>query len=360
MLPTKIKNKIIVFFFILITFPVYSICQGHHFILKVNFDDPGIKTLFIGEAYYYKFKPYHAATINSDSSKVYQNSYMFEGTTLYPTAIRIFPLNNSQHFNRLIFIDTGYQEITIIKKDSDYVIHSNSAVEKEHRKFLSEMDIKTIDDKINGNKLLSYVQKNPDSYVALFAIINQAFRYYYLPIFKKINNEFGVKIKGTIAFQYYLNNYSPKTVGSVAPDFLGLSLDHKIVTLSPFIGKNFVLLDFWASWCDPCRKMMPHLKHLYQKYHLKGLQIISISFDTDSTDWKKAVRKEGIQSWINVISREYYSLQNPNGLGVKYGIKAIPTTILIDKKGNIIGHYEGYSKNDSESDLDRKLNEIFR
>ncbi|MDP4282865.1 MAG: TlpA disulfide reductase family protein [Bacteroidota bacterium] len=354
------KYKIIVFSFIFITIPIYSICQEHHFILKVNFDDSTIKTLFIGEAYYYKFESYHAAKIKSDSSKVYQNSYLFEGTTLYPTAIRIFPLHSSQHFNKLIFIDTGYQEITIIKKDSDYVIQSNTAVEKEHRKFLNEMDIKTIDDKINGKKLLSYVQKNPNSYVALFGIINQAFRYSYLPIFKKINDEFIEKIKGTIAFQYYLNNYSPKTVSSLAPDFLGVSLDHKIVTLSPFIGKSFVLLDFWASWCGPCREMMPDLKHLYQKYHLKGLQIISISFDTDSTDWKKAVREEGIQSWINVISREYYSLQNPNGLHVKYGIKAIPTTILIDKKGSIIGHYEGYSKNDSESDLDRKLDEIFR
>jgi thiol-disulfide isomerase/thioredoxin len=357
---TKINNKIIVFLFLFITLPVYSISQGHHFILKINFDNPTIKTLFIGEAYYYKFKPYHAAIISSDSSKVHQNSYLFEGTTLYPTAIRIFPLHNSQHFNKLIFIDTGYQEITIIKKDSDFVIQSNTAVEKEHRKFLNEMDIKTVDDKINGKKLLSYVQKNPDSYVALFAIINQAFRYYYLPIFKKINNEFGKKIKRTIAFQYYLNNYSPETIGSVASDFLGISLDHRKITLSPFIGKSFILLDFWASWCGPCREMMPDLKHLYQKYHSKGLQIISISFDTDSTDWKKAVREEGIQSWINVISREYYSIQNPNGLHVKYGIKAIPTTILIDKEGSIIGHYEGYSENGSKSDLDKKLVEIFR
>ena len=363
MLRQKSKNRIIriiIFFFIFITWPFYSICQEHHFVLKVSFDNPTIKTLFIGEAYYYKFKPYHAAKINLDSSNVHQNSYLFEGATLYPTAIRIYPSDNSKYFNKLIFIDTGYQEITLIKKDSSYVIKANTAIEKEHTKFLSEMEIKTIDDNIDGEKLLSYVLKNPNSYVALFAIINQAFKYSYLPIFEKINDAFGKKIKQSIAFRYYLGLYKSIAAGPIDLDLLGTSLDQKKVFLSAFRGKSFLLLDFWASWCTPCRQMIPHLKDLYQKYHSKGLQIISISFDTDSTDWKKAVRKEGIQSWINVISREYYSLNNTNGLGVKYGIMGLPTTILIDKEGTIIGSYEGYSKDDSESDLDKKLKEIFR
>lgn len=353
------SRHIIVLFFLITILPAYSICQSHDFILKISLDDSLINTLFIGEAYYYKFKPYYATQMKSDSAKNHQNVYSFEGTTLYPTAIRIFTLHNSRHLNNLIFLDTGFQQISFIKKDSNYVIQSTSAAEKEHRKFLNAMDIKTIDDKIDGEKLLHYVQKNPESYIALYALINQAFRFSYLPVFDKINMAFGNKIKHTEAFQFYLTNYTNRTKGSADANYLGIGLDNKEVNLSPFVGKSYVLLDFWASWCLPCREMIPQLKRLYKKYHSKGLQIISISFDTDSTDWKKAVREEGMKSWINVISKEYYSLQNPRGLGVKYNINGLPTTIIIDKEGTIVGHYDGFSKNNRRSDLEKKLDEIF-
>ena len=353
-----LKIKVLIIF--LVAFPLFSICQLNHFILKIHFDDPAIKTLFIGESYYYKYKPYNSAKIKSDSSNVNQNAYLFEGTTLYPTAIRMYSLDRSQQFNKLIFIDTGYQEITLIKKDSDYVILSNTTVEKEHRKFLNEMNIKTIDDKIDGEKLLSYVQKNPGSYVALFAIINQAFNYSYPPLFEKINNAFSEKIKETKAFQYYLNLYSDKVSTPFDPDFLGTSMKGEKITFSDLKGKGFVLMDFWASWCGPCRQMMPHLKYLYQKYHSKGLQIISISFDEDSTEWKETVRKEGMQSWINVIAKQNFSLEDNSEELDEYGVKVFPTTLIIDKEGSIIGRYEGYSKSDSKSDLDKKLKKIFK
>jgi len=360
MLKVKRFKMVPVLLLIFIVTPVHSICQQHHFILKVHFDDPSVKVLGIGEAYWWSLKPLHAAKMKLDSSKNHDNNFLFEGTTLYPTAIRIYPLDNSQYFNKLIFIDTGYQEIMLIKKDSSIIIKSNTAIEKEHRKFLSEMAIKTIDNNIDGKKFLSYVKTNPDSYVALFAIINQAFNYPYPPIFEKINAAFGKKITQTKAFQYYKNRYSTKTVSPVEPDLLGTSIDGKKVTLSAFREKSLVLLDFWASWCMPCRQMMPHLKDLYQKYHSKGLEIISISSSlNDAKDtWKKAVRKEGMQSWINLFSEKPYT--NGRDLGIKYGVTRLPTTILIDKKGAVIGRYIGYSEGDAPSDLDKKLIEIFR
>lgn len=314
----------------------------------------------MGEAYWWSLKQLHAAKIKADSSIVHQNTFSFEGYTLYPTAVRIFPMDKSERFNKLIFIDTGYQEITLIKKDSSYLIQSDTRIENEHKKFLSEMGVKTIDDKIDGEKLLTYVQKHPESYVALFAIINQANRYPYTAIFNKINDAFGKKIKHTKAFQYYADKYNPKNTGTADSDLLGTSINGKKIRLSDFRGKSFILLDFWATWCAPCLKMMPHLKELYQKYHSKGLEIISVgsSLNEPKDAWKKGVTKEALQSWINIFSEEPYT--NGPDLGIKYGITSIPTTILIDKEGNIIGRYVGDSEGKTASALDKKLSRIFQ
>ena len=356
----NIKNITRTLFFILIACPLYSMSQEHKFLLKVHFEDPNIKTLVIGEAYYHKFKTYRAAKIKLDSSQVHENTFVFQGSILYPTAVRLYSNIDSIRFNELIFIETGNQVITIIKKNNSYEIISNTSIEKEHKRFLKEMTLKTIDDKMQGEKLLSFVRKNPDSYVGLFALINQAFKYPYPSIFEKINGTFSKKIRQTNAFQYYLGLYKPNTVGSTAPDFFAKSVDSRKASLSSFRGKSFVLLDFWASWCGPCRQMMPHLKELYQKYHAKGFEIISISVDTDSTAWRNAVKKEGIQSWINVMSESFFSENiNDPGLGMKYSIWEYPTSILINKKGTIIGRYAD-GENHSESDLDMKLAEIFK
>lgn len=189
--------------------------------------------------------------------------------------------------------------------------------------------IKTIDDKIDSSKLLSYVQKNPGSYAALFAIINQAFKYSYLTVFKKINDAFSEKIKQTKASKYYLGLYGHSTEDIANKDFLGTSLLGKEVTFSEVKGKGVVLLDFWASWCEPCMQMIPHLKNLYRKYNSKGFKIVSISFDMNNTDWKKAVKKEEIESWINVIAGQSYSLTDTTEVALKYDVWEFPTMILV-------------------------------
>ena len=340
--------------------PIISICQPQNFVLKIHFEDPVIKTLVIGEAYFSKFKSYHVSKIKLDSSNVHENTYLFEGSVLYPTAVRLYSNVDSIKFNELLFIESGNQEITLKKQNTSYRIQSSTEIEAKHKKFIQEMNIKTIDDKMEGEKLLSFVKKNPDSYIALFALINQAFKYPYPPVFEKINDAFSEKIKQTKAFQFYLGLYKPNTVGSFAPDFLAESLNHGKFSLSSLTGKSFVLLEFWASWCGPCREKIPRLKDLYQKYHARGFEIINISVDTDSSAWSNAVIKEGLQSWINVMSPSFFNKNTSKpGLDMKYSIWEYPTSILINKEGKIIGRYaEGEGSSDVE--LDQKLMEIFR
>lgn len=146
--------------------------------------------------------------------------------------------------------------------------------------------------------------------------------------------------------------------GSTAFVFNTKDIDGKPLSLANFRGQ-YVLLDFWASWCVPCRKGNPHLKMLYNKYKSKGFEIIGISDDDSELDkWKAAVNKDGIAIWKHVL-RGLKILPNnefdrKNDINDSYGIHTLPTKVLIDKEGKIIGRYSS-----EEEALDTKLAEIF-
>ena len=99
------------------------------------------------------------------------------------------------------------------------------------------------------------------------------------------------------------------------------------VSLSSLKGK-VVVLDFWASWCGPCRRSMPDLKAIYEKYKGKGLEVYAVSLDQEKKDWKKAITEDAT-TWIHVIDID-------NAVGVKWQIQYIPNTFLIDKDGKVV------------------------
>ena len=133
-----------------------------------------------------------------------------------------------------------------------------------------------------------------------------------------------------------------------APEIAMSDPDGNTRRLSDLRGK-VVLIDFWASWCGPCRRENPNVVKLYQKYHDQGFEIFSVSLDKDGNAWRNTIKADGL-TWPNHVSDLQYW---QSAAGRLYGISAIPATVLVDREGKII------ARNLRGADLDRKLKEIF-
>ena len=150
--------------------------------------------------------------------------------------------------------------------------------------------------------------------------------------------------------------------GKPAPDFTSNDLlTGKPFSLSSLKGK-VVLLDFWASWCVPCRKSNPHVKVLYDKYSKKGFDVVYVaSDDSNPKAALKAIEQDGIKKYHHVLSGlkekrdangKMLGYDKSQDIGEKYAVHFLPTKYLIDREGNIIGKVE-------DETLDAKLKEIF-
>ncbi|PRD52009.1 TlpA disulfide reductase family protein [Sphingobacterium gobiense] len=123
--------------------------------------------------------------------------------------------------------------------------------------------------------------------------------------------------------------------GNSAPDFTALRPDSTEFALSSLRGKH-VLLDFWASWCVPCRKAIPHWKEVYAKYQDKGLEIVAVTNDNNWDAWFKALEVEKMP-WIQVA--DDFPIKNmPSRIGTMYMVPALPSYTLLDADGKIVLH----------------------
>ena len=197
-----------------------------------------------------------------------------------------------------------------------------------------------------------YVRKNPNSPVALYA----------MDLYGMINNANPLEVEALLNSMPARQQNTPKLirlrehieknkttmVGAVAPEFTQADTAGNPVALKDLQG-NYVLVDFWASWCHPCRDQNPSMVKLFNKFKNKGFTILSVSLDSKKESWMAAIHHDKL-TWKNVSDLHFWN----NEVAILYGISSVPQNFLIDPKGKIV------AKNRNAEELAALLEESYK
>jgi len=196
---------------------------------------------------------------------------------------------------------------------------------------------------------LKFVNDNKNSLAAFYAAMSldpDRYEQQLIAYADAIKDNFKDNI-GVQQFEKQMALIKPVSIGQHAPEFTIISIDNKPIKLSDYKGK-YVMLDFWASWCMPCRQENPNVVKQYAAFHAKGFNILGISLDQDKSKWQQAITADNL-SWTHASD-----LKNFDGpTEVLYHVQAIPSNFIIDPNGVIV------AKNIRGADLEDFLNKTF-
>lgn len=202
--------------------------------------------------------------------------------------------------------------------------------------------------------LLGLININPGSLVSIVAmqqLVPELSENGYADLYKKVDEALMQKFPNSEQVQYFHSNVENMfnvAKGGEAPDFTLPSPEGKELSLSSFKGK-YVLIDFWASWCGPCRAESPNMVRMYKKFHPKGLEILGVSLDDDKAKWVAAIKKDQLE-WNHVSDLGGWK----SAAAKLYNVTSIPQTFLLDKEGKII------AKGLRAEGLEAKLEELLK
>lgn len=194
-------------------------------------------------------------------------------------------------------------------------------------------------DQLNERKdiAIDFVRSHPDSFVSLYALqdlrMDNSFTLEaddVLPLFNNLSPHIQQSQSGN-EFKKDITLAKQTVIGAFAPDFTQQDTLSKNINLHDFKG-TYVLIDFWASWCKPCRIENPNLVRAYQAFKDKGFTIIGVSLDQNKANWINAIRKDNL-TWTQLSDLKFWK----NEVAILYGVKAIPQNFILDPTGKIIG-----------------------
>lgn len=247
-------------------------------------------------------------------------------------------------------------QLTEVNNKAKKIIADAKAAPVEQQKSIAFQN--SIQTKLKGVQaeqetiLKSFVAANPNSYLSLMALSSLGGPSADAGSIEMLYNKLSQDLKDTEGGQLLKRSIAEMkvtSIGAIAPDFTQNDANGTPIKLSSFRGK-YVLLDFWASWCGPCRQENPNVVRVFNKYKTKKFTILGVSLDRaeGKDDWMAAVKNDGL-TWTQVSDLKFWN----NEAAALYFVRSIPQNYLIDPDGKII------AKNLRGEDLENKLAEIF-
>ena len=228
---------------------------------------------------------------------------------------------------KMKFEKANLERITTAKKANDTA--TVNQIMKEYGTFQEDLN------KVSKN----FIKNNPKAYLSVLLLENFLMRQYltaeeikdyFAKIDKSLLNTKSAKNIKKVLDAIKDDPATKVEVGSKAPVFAANNPEGKKISLQEAMGK-VTLIDFWASWCGPCRAENPNVVALYKELHAKGLNIIGVSLDKDAAKWKEAISKDGLV-WPQISNLKFWD----EPIAKQYNVQSIPATFILDATGTIV------------------------